>query len=52
MEIGHPNIPSPNEMPNKKMSAIILIFVGIMFGITLTQIIIAKNEEDRSKRTD
>jgi len=24
MEIGHPSIPSPNEIPNKNMSAIIL----------------------------
>lgn len=52
MEIGHPSIPAPNEAPNKNMSAIILICVGIIVGITISQIIIARNEEDRSKRTD
>ena len=52
MEIGHPSIPAPNEAPNKNMNAIILIFSGIMLGITISQIIIARNEEDRSKRTD
>ena len=52
MEIGHPSIPSPNEAPNKNMSAIILICVGVMVGITICQIIILRNEEDKSKRTD
>tara|TARA_B100000795_G_scaffold196346_1_gene150409 strand:- start:298 stop:468 length:171 start_codon:yes stop_codon:yes gene_type:complete len=52
MEIGHPSIPSPNEVSNKNMSAIILICVGIMVGITISQIIILRNEEDKSKRTD
>ena len=52
MEIGHPSIPSPNESPNKNMSAIILSCFGIMVGITISQIIIARNEEGRSKRTD
>ena len=51
MEIGHPSIPSPNESPNKNISAIILICVGIMVGIKIWQIIISRNEEDRSKRT-
>ena len=52
MEIGHPSIPSPNEASNKNMSAIILIFSGIMLGITISQIIIARNEDENSKRTD
>ena len=52
MEIGHPSIPSPNEAPNKNMSVIILICVGVMVGITLSQIIIARNEEEKSKRND
>ena len=52
MEIGHPSIPAPNEAPNKNMSAIILICVGVMVGITICQIIIARNEEEKPKRTD
>ena len=52
MDIGHPSIPAPNEMPIKYMSTIILICFGIMLGITLSQIIIARNEDENSKRTD
>jgi capsular polysaccharide biosynthesis protein len=52
LDIGNPSIPTPNEMPKKNMNAIILICVGIMVGITISQIIISGNEEDRSKRTD
>jgi hypothetical protein len=53
MEIGHPSIPSPNEASNNNnMNAIILMCVGIMVGITITQIIIARNGEKKSKRTD
>ena len=52
MEIGHPSIPAPNEAPNKNISVIILICVGIIVSVTISQIIIARDEEDRSKRTD
>jgi|TARA_B100001105_G_scaffold240442_1_gene219087 glycopeptide antibiotics resistance protein len=52
-EIGNPNIPTPNGLPNNdNIKNLIAIGIGVMAGIVIYQLFKKKDEKQNSKPTD